>query len=253
MGSETLAQIKSIDLNGSFGTKIDTLARHILWIREHDPGAKAIVFSQFREFLDVLGTAFKQFGIGYSRMGKPRAIDQFKQNPSIECFLLDAKTDSSGLNLVNAQYVFLAEPLINTAIELQAIARVHRIGQQRPTTVYMYLIGDTVEEVIYEISVARRLAHMQSTKREQRFKSSTPALGEAAIDAANSLELQQAPISKLLVQGQGGGELVPNDDLWNCLFGRAAKGQQQRHSAQLKAEVGRFIRGEAAEARRDGA
>ncbi|KAH0110024.1 hypothetical protein KCU60_g6527, partial [Aureobasidium melanogenum] len=102
INTDTLAQIKSIDLNGSFGTKIDTLARHILWIRKHDPGAKAIVFSQFREFLDVLGTAFKQFGIGYSRMGKPGAVDRFRNDAGIECFLLDAKTDSSGLNLVNA-------------------------------------------------------------------------------------------------------------------------------------------------------
>lgn len=261
ISTDTLAQIKSIDLNGSFGTKIDTLARHILWIRKHDPGAKAIVFSQFREFLDVLGTAFKQFGVGYSRMGKLGAVDRFRNDAGIECFLLDAKTDSSGLNLVNAQYVFLAEPLINTAIELQAIARVHRIGQQRPTTVYMYLIGDTVEEAIYEISVARRLAHMQKAttnikkESQQRSKSSTPALGEAAIDAANSLELQQAPVSKLLVQGKGDGELVPNDDLWSCLFSRAAKSQRQQQqpvvvSAELEAEVGRHLRAEAAEDRR---
>jgi E3 ubiquitin-protein ligase SHPRH len=259
IGNDTLSQIKSIDLNGSFGTKIDTLARHLLWIRQHDPGAKAIVFSQFREFLDVLGTAFKQFGIGFSRMGKPGAVDRFKNDAGIECFLLDAKTDSSGLNLVNAQYVFLAEPLINTAIELQAIARVHRIGQQRPTTVFMYLIGDTVEEAIYEISVARRLAHMQKVttsntnkKEPQRSKSATPALGEAAIDAANSLELQQAPVSKLLVQGKGDGEVVPNDDLWSCLFSRAAKSQRQQQvvSADLEAEVARHLRGEAAENRR---
>jgi E3 ubiquitin-protein ligase SHPRH len=252
IGNDTLAQIKSIDLNGSFSTKIDTLARHILWIRQHDPGAKAIVFSQFREFLDVLGTAFKQFGIGYSRMGKPGAVDRFKNDAGIECFLLDAKTDSSGLNLVNAQYVFLAEPLINTAIELQAIARVHRSGQQRPTTVFMYLIGDTVEEAIYEISVARRLAHMQkattTNKESRRSKSTTPALGEAAIDAANSLELQQAPVSKLLVQGKGDGEVVPNDDLWSCLFSRAAKSQRQ--NPILEAEVARHLRGEAAEGRR---
>ncbi|KAH0008401.1 hypothetical protein KCU72_g15728, partial [Aureobasidium melanogenum] len=188
------------------------------------------------------------------------AVDRFRNDAGIECFLLDAKTDSSGLNLVNAQYVFLAEPLINTAIELQAIARVHRIGQQRPTTVYMYLIGDTVEEAIYEISVARRLAHMQKAtnnikkESQQRSKSSTPALGEAAIDAANSLELQQAPVSKLLVQGKGDGELVPNDDLWSCLFSRAAKSQRQQQqpiivSAELEAEVGRHLRAEAADDR----
>jgi E3 ubiquitin-protein ligase SHPRH len=180
--------------------------------------------------------------------------------------LLDARTDSSGLNLVNAQYVFLAEPLINTAIELQAIARVHRIGQQRPTTVYMYLIGGTVEEAIYDISVTRRLAHLQqrgysnntsiqidtdANQAMQTRRASATFSGEAAIDAANSLELQQAPLTKLLVQKgkEGGGELVANADLWACLFGGGGGGKVAV-STQLEAEVDRHLREEAAEGRR---
>lgn len=248
IGSETLSQIKSVDLNGSYGTKIDTLARHILWLRAHDAGAKSIVFSQYREFLDVLGTAFKQFGIGFSRMGKAGAVDKFQQDASVEVFLLDAKTDSSGLNLINAQYVFLAEPLINTALELQAIARVHRIGQRRPTTVYMYLISDTVEEAIYDISVTRRLAQMRKSSLG-KSRSVTPMLGEAAIDSANSLEMQQAVMSKVLVKGQTGGEVVAQDDLWGCLFGKANT-RKPKISDHLQAEVGRHVRAEAAEDRR---
>ena len=248
---DTLAQINTIDLKGSYGTKIDTLARHVLWLRVHDAGAKSIVFSQYREFLDVMGTAFKQFGIGFSRMGKAGAIDRFKQDASVEVFLLDAKTDSSGLNLVNAQHVFLAEPLINTAIELQAIARVHRIGQQRSTTVYMYLIGDTVEEAIYDISVTRRLAHMQRAGTGSgKSRSATPMLVEAAFDAANSLEMQQAPLSKLLVQGSSGGEMVAQDDLWACLFSKA-NSTKGKPSDRLQAEVGRHLRAEAAVDRMD--
>ena len=209
--NQIMQEIKSIDLPTSFGTKIDTLGRHLHWIRENDPGAKSIVFSQFREFLDVLGTALHDFKIGYSRLGRAGAAEKFKNDPSVDCLLLDAKTDSSGLTLVNATHVFICEPLIQTAVELQAIARVHRIGQTRPTTVWMYLINDTVEEAIYEISVARRLAHVQSRQstRAQKSRSATPApLQENAIDAANSEEMQSAPISKLLVAGKGGGELV---------------------------------------------
>lgn len=260
--ASTLAEIKCIDLRGSFGTKIDTLSRHILHLRTHDPGAKSIVFSQFREFLDVLGTAFTQFGIGHSRMGRTAAIERFRQDPSVECFLLDAKTDSSGLNLVNATHVFLCEPLINTAIELQAIARVHRIGQRRSTTVYMYLISDTVEEAIYDLSVTRRLEHLQRARKPLDalgFTSgtNTPALGEVAIDAANSLEMQQAPMAKLLMQGKGGGEMVAQDDLWSCLFGKASARQQisaaadKRNHQQpaLQAAVDRHVRAEAAEKR----
>jgi E3 ubiquitin-protein ligase SHPRH len=148
-----------------------------------------------------------------------------QKDPYIEAFLLDAKSDSSGLNLVNATYVFLCEPLINPAIELQAIARVHRIGQQRPTTIFMYLVDNTVEEAIYDISVARRLEHMNSASKSADASASasravTPmAAEEKSLEKANSAEMEAAPLQQLLSKG-GGGEAVQNDDLWQCLFGR---------------------------------
>lgn len=265
--TQLMNEIKSIDLPSSYGTKIDTLGRHLHWIREHDPGAKSIVFSQYREFLDVLVTALTDFKIGYKRLGRTNAAERFKQDPSIDCLLLDAKTDSSGLTLVNATHVFICEPLIQTAVELQAIARVHRIGQTRPTTVWMYLVNDTVEEAIYEISVARRLAHVQSrqqdqqqssSKKIQKSRSDTPALlpgnGGNAIDVAETEELQSKPLSKLLVAGKSGGEVVGSEDLWRCLFGKGQKGDDGAESSvEVEREVERFLRAEAAEGRRDGA
>ena len=259
--SQLMNEIKSIDLPSSYGTKIDTLGRHLHWIREHDPGAKSIVFSQYRDFLDVLSTALAGFKIGYKRLGRsPNAAERFKQDPSIDCLLLDAKTDSSGLTLVNATHVFICEPLIQTAVELQAIARVHRIGQTRPTTVWMYLVNDTVEEAIYEISVARRLAHVQSrqeqqkqSKKFQKSRSATPApnpqANANAIDAAETEELQSKPLSKLLVTGKGGGEVVGNEDLWQCLFGKSQR-PAAMVSDEAEREVGRHLRAEAAEGRR---
>lgn len=45
--AEKLIEINNIPLEGpSFTTKVDTLVRHILWLRDSDPGAKTIVFSQ---------------------------------------------------------------------------------------------------------------------------------------------------------------------------------------------------------------
>jgi E3 ubiquitin-protein ligase SHPRH len=262
IGSGTLHEIKNIDLKDSFGTKIDTLARHILWLREHDPGAQSIVFSQYKGFLDYLANAFRRFKIGYSSVDESDGIEKFKKDPGIECFLLHAKAHSSGLNLINATHVFLCEPLINTAIELQAIARVHRIGQHRPTTVWMYLISDTVEKSIYNISVSRRLDHIIQKEREQKASASTAPdnevngsviedLSEVAIDSANSMEVQDAPLAKLMEGGAYGGERVKKDDLWQCLFGNP--GQQQQHmngSSSANSDVARFLRAEAAEQRR---
>jgi E3 ubiquitin-protein ligase SHPRH len=263
ISATTLNQIKNIDLRqGSyFGTKVDTMCRHLLWLREHDPGSKAIFFSQYREFLDVLGGAMIKNQITFSRVDGKNGIEIFKKDANIECFLLHAKAHSAGLNLVNANHVFLCEPLINTALELQAIARVHRIGQQRETTVWMYLVADTVEESIYDISVTRRLAHLKHGVDDPTASPSSGTITpknyrvtEGAIDAANSLELQSVDLTRLLTSGKSGGEVVDSDDLWQCLFGKADRRSQGLSATLGEADtaVGRLLRAEAAEERLGG-
>ena len=79
----TLNQIQNIDVEGSFGTKVDTLARHLLWIRDNDPGAKSIVFSQFKDFLDVLARAFTRFKIGFTSIDRKDGVERFKKDPSV--------------------------------------------------------------------------------------------------------------------------------------------------------------------------
>jgi len=266
VSASTLDAIESIDLPSSFsyGTKIDLICRTLLHLRTADPGSKSIIFSQYRDFLGVLSAAFRAHRIGFSAISDKAGISKFREDASVECFLLHAKADSSGLNLVNATHVFLCEPLINAAIELQAIARVHRIGQRRETTVWMFLVQDTVEEAIYEISVRRRLAHLQRAVDPANLDPATSADGageeavyaENTLDAANSLEMQATPLASLMTKGQSGGEVVAREDIWNCLFG----GRQKRRSVgdvdaggnvsgAVGEEVARFLRAEAAEGR----
>ena len=83
ISSGTLREIKTVDLDGSYGTKIDTLARHILWLRHHDPGAKSVIFSQYKDFLGVLAIAFHSFKIGFSSVDSKDGISKFKSDPSV--------------------------------------------------------------------------------------------------------------------------------------------------------------------------
>ncbi|KIN03780.1 hypothetical protein OIDMADRAFT_116781 [Oidiodendron maius Zn] len=225
-----LAEIKNIELDGpSFTTKIDTLARHLIWLRESDPGAKSIIYSQFKDFLEVLARAFKKFRIGFTSIERPNGIENFTTDPAIECFLLHARAHSSGLNLINASHVFLCEPLLNTALELQAIARVDRIGQEQETNVWLYLIGGTVEESIHQLSVKRRMEHIGQAKAKGKAKETTPEeILDSNLEEANSLELQQAPLTRLLAKGQTGGEMIEQDDLWECLFGSQLNGRSEQ-------------------------
>ncbi|KAH8664302.1 SNF2 family N-terminal domain-containing protein [Xylariales sp. PMI_506] len=253
--------IQDIQLDGpSFATKIDTLIRHLHWLRQADPGAKSIIFSQFGGFLDILKRAFAKYKIGFSSFETKNGIIMFKEDPAIECFLMDARSHASGLNLVNANHVFLCEPLLNTALELQAIARVDRIGQEHETTVWLYLVEGTVEESIYNLSVQRRLEHMGNSsdgKGKSRASSPGTQVSDRNLEAANSLELQQAALPKLMDKDQQLGEVIDKNDLWDCLFGHVARESAARAEQQAQEDsrfgdrrVVSFLAGRAAEERR---
>ncbi|KAK1835366.1 putative ATP-dependent helicase IRC20 [Podospora conica] len=250
---EQLAEIKNIELDGpNFTTKVDTLVRHLLWLRESDPGAKSVVFSQYREFLDVLRIAFDRYRIGYSLCDKPNGIATFVEDAGTEVFLMHARSHANGLNLVNASHVFLCEPLLNTALELQAIARVDRIGQRHETTVWLYLVDGTVEESIYNLSVQRRMEHMGRASKG-KSKESTPELLDVNLDVANARAVQEAQLIKLMGKGQEGisGEVVDKKDLWTCLFGQTRPPAQGGGSGlPLHPATRRFLGAEAAEERR---
>lgn len=83
ISSGMLKEIRNIEIEGSFGTKIDTLGRHLIWLRQHDPGAKSIVFSQYKPFLGILGRAFSHFKIGYSSIDSSDGVERFKTDPSV--------------------------------------------------------------------------------------------------------------------------------------------------------------------------
>ncbi|KAI5461114.1 SNF2 family N-terminal domain-containing protein [Mariannaea sp. PMI_226] len=250
--AEKLAEIQNINLEGpSFTTKVDTLVKHLMWLRESDPGAKSIVFSQYKGFLNILRNAFARFRIGFASIDDPKGIIRFKEDASVECFLLHARAHSSGLNLVNASHVFLCEPLLNTALELQAIARVDRIGQQHETTVWLYLVSGTVEESIYDLSVRRRMEHMGRNAKD-KSKESTPELLDANIEEANTLELENAALSRLMSKDRTAGEMVDRGDLWECLFGHTARSDrsQERDTRLQEQAVMGYMAAEAAEGRR---
>ncbi|QSL66161.1 hypothetical protein MERGE_000536 [Pneumocystis wakefieldiae] len=145
-------EIKSIKLKESYGVKVDMIVKHILWMRKGDSiGPKSVIFSQWKEILDTIITKSKKKG---NIENDP--VARFKNDNSIEVFMLHARSQSAGLTLTNATNVFLCEPLVNIAIELQAISRIHRIGQNKQTFVWLYIIRGTIEEKIVKLTEKKR-------------------------------------------------------------------------------------------------
>lgn len=83
-----LNEVMSIKLGHSFGTKIDTIAKHLIWLRRHDPGSKSVVFSQYSSFIWTLTEAFKKFGIGCAWLSGD-GLERFRRDASVSYLCLD--------------------------------------------------------------------------------------------------------------------------------------------------------------------
>jgi E3 ubiquitin-protein ligase SHPRH len=127
----------------------------IIKIQSDDPSAKSLVFSTWPDVLDILGSALTENGIQFASLHAPgkfkRNLDKFKNREDVKVLLLPITSGAHGLNLVEASHVLLVEPVLNPAQELQAVGRVHRIGQKRSTVVHRFVIRATIEERIHKI------------------------------------------------------------------------------------------------------
>ena len=114
---------------------------------------KVLIFSEYVTLLEQVGSEMTSRGWNYALLtgqtqGREQVIAHFQQSPDCQFFLISLKAGGVGLNLTAADYVFLLDPWWNRAAEEQAIARAHRIGQQRSVFVYRFVSAGTLEEQI---------------------------------------------------------------------------------------------------------
>lgn len=114
---------------------------------------KVLIFSEYVTLLEHVGSEMTSRGWNYALLtgqtqDREQVIARFQQSTDCQFFLISLKAGGVGLNLTAADYVFLLDPWWNRAAEEQAIARAHRIGQQRSVFVYRFVSAGTLEEQI---------------------------------------------------------------------------------------------------------
>ncbi|XP_013889366.1 chromodomain-helicase-DNA-binding protein 1-like [Austrofundulus limnaeus] len=171
----------------------------------HKGGHRILLFSQMTRMLDILQDYMEYRGYSYERLdgsvrGEERnlAVKNFSSK-DIFVFLLSTKAGGVGMNLTAADTVIFVDSDYNPQNDLQAAARCHRIGQNRPVKVIRLLARDTVEEIMY----ARAVSKLQLTNaviEEGRF-----SLLDQAQSAAAGLQLSEIlkfGIDKLLLSDE---------------------------------------------------
>ncbi|MFC4653970.1 MULTISPECIES: DEAD/DEAH box helicase [Rheinheimera] len=142
------------------GSKLAVFAETLREILENQH--KVLVFSQFVDHLAIVKTYLEQQNIRFQYLDgstaakeRKKRVDAFQSGEG-DVFLISLKAGGTGLNLTAADYVIHLDPWWNPAVEDQASDRAHRMGQQRPVTIYRLVTKGTIEEKIIALHQQKR-------------------------------------------------------------------------------------------------
>ncbi|MCB0660458.1 MAG: DEAD/DEAH box helicase, partial [Saprospiraceae bacterium] len=124
---------------------------------------KILLFSSFESHLSIIKEAFQTNGYevqvisgSTSPIERQHILTEFKATENEAILLMTLKTGGVGLNLQEADYVFILDPWWNPFAESQAISRAHRIGRKSQVIAYKFITKDTIEEKIMALQKAKQ-------------------------------------------------------------------------------------------------
>jgi superfamily II DNA or RNA helicase len=143
---------------GVRSSKADAFLEHLQEVVAE--GHRALVFSSFTGFLGTVRARLEGHGLPYAYLDgrtrdRQRRIDEFRSGRA-PVFLISLKAGGFGLNLTEADYVFVLDPWWNPAAEAQAVDRAHRIGQDKTVMVYRLVAAGTIEEKVMALQQRKR-------------------------------------------------------------------------------------------------
>ena len=124
-----------------------------------EKGHRVLVFSQFTGYLKSISARLAEEGIGHlyldgSTRNRAEVIEAFRAGAA-PVFLISLKAGGFGLNLTEADHVFIMDPWWNPAAEQQAVDRIHRIGQDKEVHVYRLVAEGTIEEKVMQLKESK--------------------------------------------------------------------------------------------------
>jgi hypothetical protein len=150
-----------LDHETDHGVKADELAALFddLFAR---PEAKAVVFSQWTRTHDIVIRRLEARRLGYVSFHggvpsekRPALVERFRDDPGCRVFL-STDAGSTGLNLQHASTLINMDLPWNPAILEQRIARIHRMGQERPVQIVNFVAKGTIEEGMLSVLAFKR-------------------------------------------------------------------------------------------------
>ena len=164
--------LKSDEVAGhKTSSKIEVLKEQI---ELNAPHHKMVIFSQFVSMLELIQAELASMNVEHIMLtgkssNREAIVNEFRNNDDVRVALISLKAGGTGLNLVEADYVYLVDPWWNPAVENQAIDRLHRIGQEKNITAIRLICPGTLEEKIMQLQESKKELTSQMVGNNDSF------------------------------------------------------------------------------------
>ncbi len=160
-------------------------------------GRKVVIFSYFRDVLDIIMSALGAVAVGpltgsTSPASRQAMIDEFTSRNRHAVLVSQIQAGGVGLNIQAASVVILAEPQWKPTLEDQAIARCHRMGQVRTVDVHRLLAEDSVDQRMLEILASKTALFDEYARRSELKDISPDAVDISDLEATKEASSQAA-------------------------------------------------------------
>ena len=152
-----------------------------------ESGKKVLIFSYFRDVLNLVCRTLGEKAIGpitgsMSSSARQSLVDSFTASEKPLALVGQIQAAGTGLNIQAASVVILCEPQIKPSLEVQAIARAHRMGQVNTVQVHRVLIEDGIDELMMGM-LARKQEEFDSYARESHLANASGAAKDRSEEA----------------------------------------------------------------------
>lgn len=153
-----------------------------------ESGKKVIIFSYFKDVLTLVAENLGEKALGpitgaVSPVQRQALVDKFTESEEPLALVGQIQAAGTGLNIQSASVVILCEPQIKPSLEVQAIARAHRMGQVNVVQVHRLLIPESIDELMVDMLKRKQAEFDDYVKESELANSSSDAKdrGEEAI------------------------------------------------------------------------
>lgn len=168
LNEESIKQYKKItqkdnikDINYFINNKYNEIINLTNEIKEKNE--KVIIFSSFTSYLQLINNEINKYEnistiilATDSQSERNKKINNWKSNDHNFILLLNFKTGSEGLNLIEANNIILCDTWWIHSVESQAISRIYRNGQEKDINIYRLIMENSIEELIFKKSQLKK-------------------------------------------------------------------------------------------------